>query len=409
MVGAVGLATTPKQGGEPIGGLQRHGIGRREAGRTIGEGPEVGERRAAPALLKTRGHAAIAGVVDGVNRLPLPAQHPALAGLNRLPHRRTGMAWIAIHLALRIRAEVIAIHSKAVLITQGPGAGQHGLGRQGRRRRSRTDLVGHHPLEIPLQGHLLHQGPAAIGIALQPQGPGVDTIPPAQAARGLDLDWPLEQHGGPARACRQLEGDPVGGADGHTAQRLAGWRRRSRRGPHLPVARVGNHGGHTLELPGGSHLFGTLKTGERPGHQPLQAQGLRQRHGTPVQGQTLTRGPLASGIEHLQRGGGTLQHQGRRGSGGGGRPGAQVRRQRHPQQGLPGGRHGRGRDRPVGQSIGPAGREARAQRHQPQARSAAGKVQPGRAHGDAVMTEMTLGELAEGTPASYLPSLCPSA
>ena len=153
-----------------------------------------------------------------MNRGALPGQHLVAGGPDRLAHRRTGLARIAIHLALGVGAEVVAIHRKPLLVAHGPGAGEHRLGCQGGRGSTGPDLVGHHAEQIALQGHLLHQRPAAVGIALQPERAGKHSPLPAQAPRRLESQRTLHQQGtngirnrtaGPFSVVVGAEGSPI--------------------------------------------------------------------------------------------------------------------------------------------------------------------------------------------------------
>ena len=122
-----------------------------------------------------------------MDRLASPAEHPGLGGDNGPLDRRPCPAGIPINLALGVGAEVIAVHGKTPLVAQRPGARQHGLGLQGRSRSPRADLVGHHPQQIALQGHLLHQAPTAIGIPLEPEGTGINPALPTQPTGSINL------------------------------------------------------------------------------------------------------------------------------------------------------------------------------------------------------------------------------
>ena len=52
--------------------------------------------------------------------------------------------------------------------------------------------MGHHPLEVALHRHLLHKGPAAIGIPLQAEGPFKTSTRPEQPIRGLNQERSLQ-------------------------------------------------------------------------------------------------------------------------------------------------------------------------------------------------------------------------
>ena len=135
-----------------------------------------------------------------MDRLASPTEHQGLGGDHGPLDRRTGPAGIPINLALGIGAQVIAVHGKTPLIAQRPGARQHGLGLQGRSRSPRADLVGHHPQQVALQGHLLHQAPTAIGIPLQPEGTGINPALPAQATGSINFQRALQHRACAARS-----------------------------------------------------------------------------------------------------------------------------------------------------------------------------------------------------------------
>ena len=132
-------------------------------------------------------------------------------------------------------------------VSQGPGPGENRLGLQRRSGRPCADFMGHHTLQISLQRHLLQQGPAAVGIGLQPEGSTHHTAFPTQSIRGLHLQRSLKR----AATLRPLQHRSNHGRNrgceitqGHTGQI-----RRIERCPHLPLIGVGDLGLHTLIPP----------------------------------------------------------------------------------------------------------------------------------------------------------------
>ena len=95
---------------------------------------EVTELRQRPGLILIGADATVAGVIHGVDRLTLHRQHLPGGAADRPPHGGPRLAWIAVHLALGVGAEVVAVHGEAVAVAQRPGARQHGLGGERGRR-----------------------------------------------------------------------------------------------------------------------------------------------------------------------------------------------------------------------------------------------------------------------------------
>ena len=200
-----------------------------------------------------------------INRLNGPSgggEHLASGRHDRRPHRGAGLAGVAIYLALGVGAEVVAIHAVADEVLHGPGTSQHRLGGQGCRRGAGPDLMGHHPLEVALQGHLLQQGPTAVGIGLEAEGSAVATVLPEESGRGLDPNRPLQHHRTLSTTQFQHQAPALA-----TLHQAGGEIRRSRavgRGPHLPLRRPGDPGLGTGGRPAAGRRLGALVTGEGP-------------------------------------------------------------------------------------------------------------------------------------------------
>ena len=107
--------------------------------------------------------------------------------------------------------------------------------------------MGHNPEQIALHGHLLQQGPAAIGIPLQPEAAAIGRTCPTQPLRGIDLQRSLDHRGGALAIQHRLPRLRMGLT--HQAAGLA-WIRTAQGGPNLPIRRMGHHSRSTLLLPG---------------------------------------------------------------------------------------------------------------------------------------------------------------
>ena len=133
--------------------------------------------------------------------------------------------------------------------------------------------MGHNPEQIALHGHLLQQGPAAIGIPLEPEAAAIHGPAPTQAIGGINLQWALN-HRGAARAIQHgLPRLRVGFA--HQAAGLA-WIWTTQGRPNLPIRRMGHHSLGTFCLPRLGLLQGRFMGCKGAQHLPLDGQRLRQ-------------------------------------------------------------------------------------------------------------------------------------
>ncbi|SBO44061.1 protein of unknown function [Cyanobium sp. NIES-981] len=351
MVGTVEAGTGRQQVRHP-GVRQRQGKARLQGLGRIHTREQVGQRGAAPHLLETGRHPAVGGVVHRMDGLSLPGQHLGTGGGDGLAHPSTGLAWIGVDLALGIGTQVVAVHRKTHPVAHGPGAGQHGLGGEGGLGRSGTDLMGHHPLEVALQRYLLHQGPAAVGVGLQPERPLEQPALPIQSARRFQLQRPFQKHR--ARVATQLQNSPLVqsllDAPGRTEPRGQGGRERR---PDLPLPRVGDERLHPGRPPAAGGLVGALVAGEGAEHLAADLQGRVHRHGAPVQHQTgrAVAGPIGGDEGDQPAAAAQLHRRVRAEMGGEPHPehrvaGVELRRLRHrPAHRCLGRRGGRGRHR----------------------------------------------------------------
>ena len=111
--------------------------------------------------------------------------------------------------------------------------------------------MGHHALEITLQGHLFHESPASIGIPLQAERALKHPFSPSQSSGRIDLQGAL-QGLPPLRQLQHWLHTAVqkGGQVPHREIRR---NRSTRRCPDLPISRVSHFGGHAQGPPTQRH------------------------------------------------------------------------------------------------------------------------------------------------------------
>ena len=219
-------------------------------------------------------------MIHRTNRLPLPLQNLASRGLDRLPDRCPSLARIAVDLALRITAKVIAIDAKAMAVSESPRTGQDRLSLKSRRWRPSSDLMGNDTLEIALQRHLLEKCPTPVRIRLQSERAAHHTAPPAQTIRRF-------QHQGPLKGLRtirtfQIRTDHVGDGLTPRARHHSVKRWCLIRNPHLPLTGMGHQRIDPSRTPTGRDAIRRLKTGVRTRHQTRHLDGLEKRLQTPA-------------------------------------------------------------------------------------------------------------------------------
>ena len=181
--------------------------------------------------------------------------------------------------------------------------------------------MGHHPLEVALQRHLLHQRPAAMGIRQEGERAGEHPALPAQTLGSFQGHGTLQHHRSTGAA--QLQHRPLGQILLNPARRPQPIGQGGiRRPPHLPVPGVGNHRRHACLPPAGSRLLRALVAGEGTQHLAAQAQGGIEGLLTPVQLELggLVAGAIGGDQGHHPRCGGELQRRGRPQAGGQGHP-----------------------------------------------------------------------------------------
>ena len=215
------------------------------------------------------------------------------------------MTRIAVHLALGVAAEVVTVEPEAMAVRQSPSACEHSLGFQSRWWRPGTDLVGHNPLEIALEGDLLQQGPGSVGIRLKTEGTTHDPPLPAQPIRSLEQQGPRLQ----TIARRRLNRGGHHRGDGlrrGAVTDVGQWRCIGRK-PHLPGIGMGHLRPRTFGTPTLRHPLSRLKAGERPRHKTGDGQRFRQGAPPPADQQRggtdqLRRAIAVPGLAESQRG-----------------------------------------------------------------------------------------------------------
>ena len=133
--------------------------------------------------------------------------------------------------------------------------------------------MGNNPEQVALHGHLLQQGPTAIGIPLQPEATAIHRPAPTQAIGGINLHGTLNHRGAALAIQHRLPRLRMGFA--HQAAGLA-WIRTTQGRPHLPIPRMGHHSFGTFCLPCLGLLQGRFMGGKGTQHLALDGQRLRQ-------------------------------------------------------------------------------------------------------------------------------------
>ena len=101
--------------------------------------------------------------------------------------------------------------------------------------------MGHHALEITLQGHLFHEGPAAVGIPLQTERALKHPLAPTQSPGRIDLQRALRRRPPFRQLQHRINGELQSGRP--VPHREIHRNRSPRRRPDLPISRMSHFGG----------------------------------------------------------------------------------------------------------------------------------------------------------------------